>query len=173
MSVPWRNGSISNGGAAARRPQNFLCMIGPPDLARRRLPGLPNLHIIGARPWEDLPGYLQHAAVGLIPFDVRNHRDLVRGVNPLKLYEYAAAGLPVVSMAWPELRKLDAPIELAEDSDGFIDAIDRMVTKPPPAAALMAFAAQHDWSAVLDRLLSAVGPAEALPTEAAPAGALR
>ncbi len=160
--------------AARRRPRISFVMIGPADLARRRLPELPNLHVIGARPWAELPGYLQHAAVGLIPFDVRNHRDLVRGVNPLKLYEYAAAGLPVVSMAWPELRKLDAPIELAEDSDGFIDAIDRMVTKPPSAAALMAFAAQHDWSAVLDRLLSAVGPgAEALPTDAAPAGALR
>jgi glycosyltransferase involved in cell wall biosynthesis len=158
--------------AAARvRPKISFVMIGPADLARRRLPELPNLHVIGARRWEELPGYLQHAAVGLIPFDVKNHGDLVRGVNPLKLYEYAAAGLPVVSMAWPELRMLDAPIDLAEDADAFIDAIDRMVTQPPPAAALTAFAARHDWSAVLDRLLSAVGfGAEALRTNAAPAG---
>lgn len=160
--------------AARRRPKISFVLIGPADLARRRLPDLPNLHVIGARPWEELPGYLQHAAIGLIPFDVKNHRELVRGVNPLKLYEYAAAGLPVVSMAWPELRKLDAPIELAEDAEAFIHAIDRMVASPPPAAALTAFAARHDWSAVLDRLLSAVGfGAEALRTDYAPAGPFR
>jgi Glycosyl transferases group 1 len=100
---------------------------------------------------------LQHGAVGLIPFDVRNHRDLVRGVNPLKLYEYAAAGLPVVSVAWPELRNLNAPIELADEPEDFIQAIDRMLASPPPADALKAFAAQHDWGAALDRLLASLG----------------
>ena len=143
--------------AARRRPHISFVMIGPPGLARRRLPVLPNLHVVGALPWQELPAYLQHATVGLIPFDVRNHRDLVRGVNPLKLYEYAAAGLPVVSVAWPELRNLNAPIELADEPEDFIQAIDRMLALPPPADALKAFAAQHDWGAALDRLLASLG----------------
>src|SRR5262249_28724143 len=79
--------------AARRRPTQSFVLIGPADFARRRLPQLPNLHILGPRPWSALPGYLQHAQVGIVPFDVNNHRDLVRGVNPIKLYEYAAAGL--------------------------------------------------------------------------------
>ena len=144
------------GYAARQRPGVSFVMIGPPELARRRLPDLPNLYVIGARPWDELPAYLQHAAVGLIPFDIRNHRDLVRGVNPLKLYEYAAAGLPVVSVAWPELQRLNAPIELAHEPADFVQAIDRMVASPPAPDALRAFAARHDWDAALDRLLASL-----------------
>jgi glycosyltransferase involved in cell wall biosynthesis len=140
--------------AARQRPGISFIMIGPPELARRRLSDSPNLHIIGARPWTELPAYLQHADVGLIPFDVHNHCELVRGVNPLKLYEYAAAGLPVVSVAWPELQKLNAPIELAQSPEEFVQAIDRMVASPPSPGALTAFAAQHDWDGALDRLLA-------------------
>jgi glycosyltransferase involved in cell wall biosynthesis len=146
--------------AAQRRPRISFVLIGPPELARRRLPQLPNLHVIGSRPWDALPGYLQHAAMGLIPFDVRNHRDLVRGVNPLKLYEYAACGLPVVSVDWPELRRLSAPIALADGPEDFIEALDRMLTSPPPPNVLKAFAAQHDWGAALDRLLASLGLAD-------------
>jgi glycosyltransferase involved in cell wall biosynthesis len=146
--------------AARQRPKISFVLIGPPELARRRLPQLPNLHIIGSRPWDELPGYLQHAAIGLIPFDIENHRDLVRGVNPLKLYEYAACGLPVVSMAWPELRRLGAPIALADGPDDFIAALDRMLTSPPPPEVLKTFAAQHDWGAALDRLLASLGLAD-------------
>jgi glycosyltransferase involved in cell wall biosynthesis len=141
---------------ARQRPNVSFVMIGPPELARHRLPVLPNLHVIGTRPWEELPAYLQHAAVGLIPFDTRNHYDLVRGVNPLKLYEYAACGLPVVSVAWPELRKLNAPIELAEEPEAFVQAIDHMIATPP-TAELKAFAARHDWGAALEKLLAGLG----------------
>lgn len=143
--------------AARLRPAVSFVMIGPPEMARQRLPALPNLHLLGAIPWEALPGYLQYAAVGLIPFDIRNHRELVRGVNPLKLYEYAAAGLPIVSVAWPELEKLNAPIALAEEQDDFVRAIDRMLESPPPRNVLTAFATRHDWGAVLDRLLTTLG----------------
>jgi glycosyltransferase involved in cell wall biosynthesis len=142
--------------AAKARPDISFVLIGAADLAQRRLPNLPNLHVLGPRPWDTLPAYLQHAAIGLIPFDIRNHRDLVYGVNPLKLYEYAASGLPVVSVAWPELRRLNAPIALAETPDGFIASLDRMLASPPPPEALKAFAARHDWGAALDRLLAAL-----------------
>jgi glycosyltransferase involved in cell wall biosynthesis len=153
--------------AAQRRPKISFVLIGPPELARRRLPQLPNLHIIGSRPWDALPGYLQHAAIGLIPFDIENHRDLVRGVNPLKLYEYAACGLPVVSVAWPELRRLGAPIALADGPDEFIAALDRTLAAPPPPEVLKAFATQHDWSAALDRLLASLGLADGGEIDAA------
>jgi hypothetical protein len=92
----------------------------------------------------------------------QNHYDLVRGVNPLKLYEYASAGLPVVSVAWPELQRLNAPIALAGGADDFVRAIDRSLTSPAAAETLRAFAAQHDWGVALDRLLAAL---ELSPTD--------
>jgi glycosyltransferase involved in cell wall biosynthesis len=142
--------------AAKARPTVSFVLIGAADLAQRRLPKLPNLHLLGPRHWDVLPAYLQHAAIGLIPFDIRNHRDLVHGVNPLKLYEYAASGLPVVSVAWPELRRLNAPIMLAETPDDFVASLDCILASPPPPDTLKAFAARHDWTATLDRLLAAL-----------------
>jgi glycosyltransferase involved in cell wall biosynthesis len=146
--------------AARRRPDVSFVLIGPADRARQRLPRLPNLHVIGSVPWGELPPYLQHASVGLIPFDIRNHRDLVNGVNPLKLYEYAACGIPIVSVAWPELQKLNAPAELVEGFDEFVLAIDRALASPPSSDLLRAFAQRHDWGAVLDRLLANLGLTE-------------
>jgi glycosyltransferase involved in cell wall biosynthesis len=147
--------------AARQRPDVAFVLIGPDEAARQRLPKLPNLHLIGPVPWNELPAYLQHAAVGLIPFDMKNHRDLVKGVNPLKLYEYAAAGVPVVSIAWPEIQKLNAPVELVDEPEEFLQAIDRMLQAPPPADTLRAFAARHDWSFVLDQFLAALDLSDA------------
>jgi len=138
---------------ARRRPNLSFILIGAADFARPRLPQLPNLHLLGPRPWSKLPGYLQHADVGIVPFDVRNHRDLVRGVNPIKLYEYAAAGLPAVCVHWPELAGLNAPIALSEGTDQFIAAIDRAIADPPSREALRGFARQHDWNIILDTML--------------------
>ena len=106
-------------------------------------------------PWQQLPAYLQHAQIGLIPFDVAHQADLVHGINPLKLYEYAAAGLPVVAVAWRELQTLAAPILLTQGPEDFIAALDATIASPTPAETLQAFAAQHDWDRLLDRLLEA------------------
>jgi hypothetical protein len=141
--------------AARQRPDISFVLIGPPLHARRRLPSLPNLHLLGVVPWQQVPAYLQHAQIGLIPFDVERHAALVHGINPLKLYEYCAAGLPVVSVAWRELQKLDAPIRLTQGHEDFIAALDAMLASPTPAATLQAFAARHDWEYLLDRLLEA------------------
>ena len=53
---------------------------------------LPNMHFLGRRPYEQLPAYCRCFDVGLIPFRVN---ELTRAVNPIKLREYLAAGLPV------------------------------------------------------------------------------
>jgi glycosyltransferase involved in cell wall biosynthesis len=142
---------------ARRRPDLSLVLIGPAEMARRRLPDLPNLHLLGSISWESLPGFVQHADVGIIPFDAKNHSALVAAVNPIKLYEYAAAGLPVVSTAWPELRELNAPIELADGLDDFLRAVDRVLASPKPVEKLRSFAADHDWDRVLDLLLQHIG----------------
>jgi glycosyltransferase involved in cell wall biosynthesis len=142
---------------ARQRPNLSFVLIGPAELARRRLPDLPNLHLLGPVAWESLPGFMQHADVGIIPFDAKNHPALVAAINPIKLYEYAAAGLPIVSTAWSELRNLNAPVELVDGADEFLRAIDRALASPKPVAKLNDFAADHDWDRVLDRLLRHVG----------------
>lgn len=143
-----------------------LVLIGPDGLAKNRLDGIPNLHILGARPYEALPGYLHHADVGLIPFDAIRHSDLVNSVHPLKLYEYLASGLPVVATAWQELRELDAPVILVEHPEDYPRAIRRAIEGPVDKARLRAFARQNDWSQRTQMLLDIAGLSDAEGTGA-------
>ncbi|HEU4698106.1 MAG TPA: glycosyltransferase [Gemmatimonadales bacterium] len=138
--------------AAERLPEISFVVIGPDALARTRLAPRPNLHLLGRRPYEQLPAYLQHADVGLIPFDVAGHPSLVHSINPLKLYEYLASGIPTVSVAWRELHALASPATLTETPDEFVAAIRAAVAAPPPREGLVAYAERADWTSRVQQL---------------------
>jgi glycosyltransferase involved in cell wall biosynthesis len=131
--------------AVARLPQVSFVLIGPEHLARTRLRPAPNLHLLGRRPYAELPAYLQHADVGLIPFDVAGHAELVHSVNPLKLHEYLAAGLPVVATEWEELVALGSPARLSRTPEEFIQGIESAVTGPVDRKALQDYARKSEW----------------------------
>jgi glycosyltransferase involved in cell wall biosynthesis len=137
-------------------PHVSFVLIGPDDLARQKLGQIPNVFLLGRRHHAHLPGYLQHAQVGLIPFDRDANPDLVDNINPLKLYEYLAAGLPVVSVKWREIELLKSPALLAEGTSEFIRLIESVLSTPPDATKLRRVALNEDWSARVDGLLSAL-----------------
>lgn len=83
------------------RPELSLIVIGPYDHAAvRKLGALANVHLLGPRPYADLPAYLNHVDFALLPFSDHSAN---RGRSPMKLYEYAAAGLQVIVRETPEL----------------------------------------------------------------------
>lgn len=133
--------------AARRLPEVSFVLIGPNQLARARLPQLPNLHLLGSRPFVALPRYLHNADVGIIPFDVVNSGELVHGINPLKIYEYMACGLPVVAVEWEELRRLASPAHLCTGAEEFIEAIANAAARPYDRDSGIRFARAHDWKA--------------------------
>jgi glycosyltransferase involved in cell wall biosynthesis len=59
-----------------------------------------NIHILGHQPYEEIPNYLHHSDVLIIPF--RENEPVVNSTHPVKLYEYFATGKPVVTTAMPE-----------------------------------------------------------------------
>jgi glycosyltransferase involved in cell wall biosynthesis len=63
------------------------------------LMSVPNIHILGEKAHSEVPAYIQQFAVCLIPYLVN---DMTRGVMSLKLFEYLAAGKPVVATPLPE-----------------------------------------------------------------------
>jgi len=91
---------------AATLPDLSFVLIGPDEKARARLTARKNLYILGRRPQDSIPAYLKNAQVGFIPFDSKNRAELVNHINPIKLYEDFACGLPVVSSEWEELRSI-------------------------------------------------------------------
>ena len=84
-------------------PQGSVVIVGehnnanPEGMARLR--ALPNVHFLGRKTYSELPAYCKAFDVALLPF-IKN--ELTANANPLKLREYLAAGLPVVSTDIPE-----------------------------------------------------------------------
>jgi len=131
--------------SAAALPDVSFVLIGPEALARRRLPARPNIHVLGRKPYAQLPAFLRHADVGIIPFDVARHGALVHGVNPLKLYEYLASGLPVVATRWEALAALESPALLADGPVDFIARLRQTLAGPRRPEAFRAFARGETW----------------------------
>jgi glycosyltransferase involved in cell wall biosynthesis len=103
-------------GAVARMlPQvQFICIgpVGSADkTAQAAIPRAANLRYTGPLPHEELPSALRYASACVIPYRMN---DYTASVSPLKLYEYLAAGRPVVATPLPSL--------LAQPADGALVA---------------------------------------------------
>jgi glycosyltransferase involved in cell wall biosynthesis len=134
----------------SRRRDWQLVFIGPVEKEAnvKRLRRLPNVHFLGRRPHESLPGMMARLDVGIMPFVVH---DFSRPLSPLKLFEYLGGGLPVVSTDLPELRVMNHLIRLVPNQpQAFETAITETLGQDRPSAArdLQAAAAAHTWEAV-------------------------
>ncbi|MBI4000829.1 MAG: glycosyltransferase [Nitrospira defluvii] len=141
----------------AALPNVSFVLIGGSPAAHARFAPMPNLHLLGPRPFARLPEYLRAADVGLIPFDVQGHPTLVHSIHPLKLYEYLAAGLPVVATRWRELERLQSPAKLRDSAAEFSAAIETSLCEPSRRAEYERYAEQADWKHRVTRLLDLVG----------------
>ena len=73
-----------------------------------------SIDFVGRVPHHEVPGYLARADVGVAPFAPDQFSALELGWfwSPIKIFEYLAAGLPVITAGIPELREL-LPDEVA------------------------------------------------------------
>jgi glycosyltransferase involved in cell wall biosynthesis len=137
--------------AARRKPTWSFVLIGSARCDTSVLDGLSNVHLLGGKPYEDLPGYCRGFDVGLIPFRLSR---LTRAVNPIKLREYLAAGLPVVSTPMPEVLRYTPAVHTAETTDEFIAAGARALAaaRDGEPAARQALVRRESWSARVEQL---------------------
>src|SRR5207253_7113681 len=105
---------------ARRRPHWTLLLLGKATVDTGTLRALPNVRLLGQKPYEALPAYCRAFDVGLIPFRID---ELTVRANPLKLREYLAAGLPVVSTDLPEVARYDGLVRMADGVEAFTAAI--------------------------------------------------
>jgi glycosyltransferase involved in cell wall biosynthesis len=130
---------------AAAFPEGSVLLIGPeqPNLGEIRAS---NVHRLGARPYAELPAYVQAFDVGMIPY-VRN--EWTESVDPLKLLEYLAAGVPVVSTSLPEVHKYGEQVSISSDPAVFTNFVKAAVEegKSKNVAARQALAAANTWQA--------------------------
>jgi glycosyltransferase involved in cell wall biosynthesis len=104
-----------------------LVLVGPDALDHRDSQRLREAGalVLGARPSTDVPAYLQHADVLVVPHVVTPFTD---SLDPIKLYEYAAAARPVVSTPVAGFRDSDDPLVRSADGAGFILAVAETLT---------------------------------------------
>ncbi len=115
---------------ARAHPEWSVVLIGKACVPLDAVQGLPNVHLLGRRPYDTLPAYCKGFDVGIIPFVVG---DLSRAVNPIKLREYLSAGLPVVSTDLPEVAFYDESCAVARTHDEFIARLEEAVRDDTPA----------------------------------------
>jgi glycosyltransferase involved in cell wall biosynthesis len=109
---------------------------------------LPNVHLLGRRAYEDLPSYCKAFDVALMPFRVN---ELTRNANPLKVREYLAAGLPVVSTPIPEVEVLGL-CRIAGDPASFSAEIETALAHPGPDLERSQAVRHEGWQARLDEI---------------------
>ncbi len=117
---------------ARRHPDAHVVVVGYARVPTGRLEGIANLHLLGRKPFADLPPYLRAFDVALIPFVVN---ELTLAVNPIKLREYLSAGVPVVATSLPELAPFrdHEGVDVVEDNAGFLAAVARRLAAPAGA----------------------------------------
>ncbi|MFC2164537.1 glycosyltransferase [Acidobacteriota bacterium] len=127
--------------AANKLPDFHFVLIGPQDVEPKGLEPRKNIHFLGPRFPENIDSYLHASDIGMIPF---KKNQLVNSTCPIKLYEYLAAGIPVVATRWREIEEIGAPIELADDKESFVKGLNRSLSSAGGENRI-AFAQENTW----------------------------
>jgi glycosyltransferase involved in cell wall biosynthesis len=144
---------------ARLRPSWSFALVGPvgPGDPRTDVSALvaeANIHLLGARAYAQLPDVLRAADVGLIPY-ARN--ELTASIFPMKVYEYLAAGLPVIATPLPALADV-GDVATSASAAGIAALIDRALAQDDPRrrAERSARAAEHSWDRRLREIACAL-----------------
>jgi glycosyltransferase involved in cell wall biosynthesis len=115
--------------------------------------GFANAYFLGLKPQRELPRYLAYSDVAIIPF---KSDDVTAYVNPLKVYEYVAMGLPVVGPDMSEIFGIPG-VTVTESSDAFVAAVAGALTARPPVRDMDAFTEMNSWQRRIDEIEMAIG----------------
>jgi GT2 family glycosyltransferase len=110
--------------AAKRRKDYNFVLIGPDydqTLEKSGLLHANNIFWLGPKKYQDLLGYLAFFDVATIPFKINN---ITLATNPIKLFEYASAGKPIVTTAMPECKQYPEVLT-SEDQEEFVKNLDK------------------------------------------------
>lgn len=144
---------------ATARPEWNLVLIGSigegdPWTDIGALEGLSNVHLLGPRAYARLPGYLKGFDVALLPSRINDYTD---AMFPMKLFEYLAAGRPVVSVGLKAIRDYADVVDIAPSPEAFIDKIAAVLAGRAPALpARLAVAKRHTYVTRMDQMLALI-----------------
>ncbi|MBD3235047.1 MAG: glycosyltransferase [candidate division Zixibacteria bacterium] len=142
---------------AKRYPDYNIVLVGPVkrgmDIPELR--NLPNVYLLGKKSPDELPRYLKGFDCAINPF---KRVGITEKVNPLKVYEYLAAGVPVVSINMPEIMHLEDAIYIAHNDGEFLEGVDMIIKKQfnPDERKIKTVLENHDWNKIFNDLVERV-----------------
>ncbi|MGQ0779033.1 MAG: glycosyltransferase [Pseudonocardiales bacterium] len=132
-------------------PEAAIVLVGPNMMDLSAVDALPNVHLLGAQPYERVPSFGACFDVAIMPW---LDNDWIRNCNPIKLKEYLALGLPVVTTEFPEAARW--PVRTARDPAQFVAEIRAALADPGDPDARRATVLGQSWdsrAAVLSEAL--------------------
>ncbi|NUW44939.1 glycosyltransferase [Nonomuraea rhodomycinica] len=138
---------------AVELPEASLVLVGDSTAPMERLTKYPNVHWLGFRPYERIPAYGSGFDVAIMPW---RDNAWIRHANPIKLKEYLALGLPVVSTEFAELAAYTGLVRSAATHAAFVEAVRLTLDTGGPATPeeLRASVRDASWSARARELMA-------------------
>lgn len=143
-------------GLAEAKPEWNLVLVGPhaDQTAIEKLSRFKNVHLPGPVEQSRIPSVLKALDVGLLPYQSNDFFDYL---NPLKFYEMAAAGLPIVS--WPNHEMEQFPSELVrtvpKEVGAWAKVIEMMLSRPRAEITALgrSVASEYLWEDMAEKLM--------------------
>lgn len=134
-------------------PHANLVLVGDATCSMERLTRLNNVRWIGFRPYEDIPSYGRAFDVAIMPW---LNNEWIAYCNPIKLKEYLALGLPVVSTYFDEVEHYRNWVDVATDAADFVAAIERVFNgcERSTRAQRRAAVSEQSWDKSADLLVA-------------------
>lgn len=129
-------------------PDIKFVFIGPfTNQDRNYFENYKNAILLGPKGKLELSGFFKNSNVGLINYDLKLIDSRLLGTNPMKRYDYSAAGLQIVSTYLKEYDINPSPMYIANTAQDYANAIKEAVYKPRyTKEEILDFAIKNQWS---------------------------
>lgn len=140
-------------------PEAVFVLIGPAlKSLQPKFAGVDNILYLGPKPYSELIRYVSYFKVGIIPFKLNL---LNESTNPIKLYEYLGAGLPVVSTGMQEVvsHAAEGVVYIADDPATFAGGILKAVAARDSQQYVrdrLEIAGRNSWASRAETLLQLI-----------------
>jgi glycosyltransferase involved in cell wall biosynthesis len=144
---------------AQKHPEQSIVLVGPvgvgdPTTDVSALSAEPNVHLLGHRAYELLPGYVKGFDVCVIPYRINEYTTYS---FPIKFFELLASGKPLVISDLPALAGYYQSVHVARSAEEFVAACEAALAAPDAGRdARLALAAANTWDHRVERILTHV-----------------
>jgi glycosyltransferase involved in cell wall biosynthesis len=137
---------------AQRYPDLSIVFVGPIHGKLGNAPRRPNIYYLGLKPHEEIPAYVRHFDLALMPFRLT---EAARSINPVKTLEYLAAGKVVISTAIPDVERFYGNVvRIARSHDEFISLVGQYLQRDNAALINhgIGMARKQSWDAMAEQM---------------------